>query len=204
MIIGYQAVSQTTDKDGFIALFDGKTTLGWHNPYAFGNIEVKDGEIHLSGEKKFFFTTDKKYSNFIFEGEVKLPEGKSNSGFMFRAIEEPGRVYGYQAEVDGNEERGWSGGFYDEGRRQWFISPIKGDQASIDAFKQKAGKAFKRFEWNLYRITCIGNKIKIEVNGVTTAEVEDNMDASGVIALQHHGEKDAVYKFRNLRIKELP
>ncbi len=58
-------------------------------------------------------------------------------------------------------------------------------------------------EWNTFRITCIGNKIKIEVNGVVTTDVEDDMDASGVIGIQHHGEKGQTYKFRNIRIKEL-
>ncbi|MEJ6719623.1 MAG: hypothetical protein ACJAT6_000731 [Akkermansiaceae bacterium] len=28
-------------------------------------------------------------------------------------------------------------------------------------------------------------------------------DASGVIAIQHHGEKGQTYRFRNLRIKEV-
>ena len=45
--------------------------------------------------------------------------------------------------------------------------------------------------------------MKIEVNGVVTTDVEDTKDATGVIAIQHHGEKGKTYKFRNLRIKEL-
>jgi glycerol-3-phosphate dehydrogenase (NAD(P)+) len=45
--------------------------------------------------------------------------------------------------------------------------------------------------------------IAIEVNGVVTTDVEDDKDASGVIGIQHHGEKGQTYKFRNLRIKEL-
>jgi hypothetical protein len=189
--------------EGFKSLFDGKTLEGWNNPYKHGEAKVVDGEIHLLGDKKYFLVTDKKYSNFVFEGEVLLPEGKANSGFMFRAHAEPGKVYGYQAEVDGDPKRLWSGGLYDEGRRTWFISPIKGDNASEEAFRQRAGVAFKRNDWNVYRITCQGNKIKIEVNGVVTTEIEDDKDASGVIGIQHHGEKGQTYKFRNLRIKEL-
>jgi len=30
------------------------------------------------------------------------------------------------------------------------------------------------------------------------------MDATGPIGIQHHGEKGAIYKFRNLRVKKLP
>lgn len=189
--------------DGFVSLFDGKTMTGWKNAYEWGQIEVKDGEIHLTGEKKFFVITEKLYSDFVFEGDVFIPEGKANSGFIFRGLVEPNKVYGYQAEVDGDATRKWSGGLYDEGRRQWFISPIKADPESVKAFRERAGDAFKRNDWNTYRITCQGKKIKIEVNGVVTTDVEDGMDATGVIAIQHHGEKGQTYKFRNLRVKEL-
>lgn len=196
-------ISNSSAQDGFTPLFDGKTMTGWKNPYDWGTIEVKNGEIHLTGEKKFFVITEKTYSDFIFEGEILLPPGKANSGFMFRAHVQPNKVFGYQAEVDGDEKRKWSGGLYDEGRRMWFISPIKGDKTSEEAFRNRAGNAFKRNDWNTYRITCHGKKLKIEVNGVVTTDVEDATDASGVVAIQHHGEKGATYKFRNLRIKEL-
>ena len=194
---------ETRADDGFKPLFDGKTLEGWKNPYKWGEAKAVDGEIHLIANQKFFLVTEKTYANFVFEGEVHLPEGQANSGFMFRAYAEPGKVFGYQSEVDGDPKRGWSGGFYDEGRRQWFISPIKGDKASEEAFKKRAGDTFKRDEWNTYRITCKGNKITIEVNGVVTTDAEDGMDASGVIGIQHHGEKGQTYRFRNLRIKEL-
>lgn len=189
--------------EGFTELFDGKTLAGWVNPYKWGDAAVVDGEIHLTGNKKFFLITKKTYSDFIFEGDVLLPEGIANSGFVFRANTKPGKVFGYQAEVDGDEKRNWSGGLFDEGRRRWFVSPKRGDKESIKAFKERAGDAFKRHDWNTYRITCVGDKITIEVNGVITTEIEDGKDAAGVLGIQHHGEKGKVYKFRNLRIKEL-
>lgn len=147
--------------------------------------------------------TEKSFTDFVFEGDILLPPGGANSGFMFRAQDKAGKVFGYQAEVDGSPTRKWSGGLYDEGRRLWFISPIKGDKASEAAFRERAGEAFKRDDWNTYRITCRGAKIKIEVNGVTTTEVEDGKDAAGPIGIQHHGEKGKTYRFRNLRIREL-
>jgi hypothetical protein len=195
--------AEPTSADGFTPLFDSKTLTGWKNPYSWGKSDVVNGEIHLTADKKFFLVTEKTYSNFVFEGEVLLPPGTANSGFMFRAHAAPNKVFGYQCEVDGDPKRRWSGGLYDEGRRMWFASPIKGDAASEAAFKARAGDTFKRDEWNSYRITCMGHKIKIEVNGVVTTEIEDDVDASGVIGIQHHGEKGQTYKFRNLRIKEL-
>lgn len=203
--LGFSAslAEETKADEGFKPLFDGKTLEGWKNPYNHGEAKVVDGEIHLMANNKFFLVTEKTYVNFVFEGEVLLPEGKANSGFMFRAHAEPGKVFGYQSEVDGDPSRAWSGGLYDEGRRQWFISPIKGNKESEEAFRKRAGDTFKRNGWNTYRITCEGNRIKIEVNGVVTTDCEDDKDASGVIGIQHHGEKGQTYKFRNLRIKEL-
>ncbi|MEJ6572607.1 MAG: DUF1080 domain-containing protein [Akkermansiaceae bacterium] len=192
------------DAEGFTPLFDGKTLNGWKNPYTWGEAKVINGEIQLSAEKKFFLITTQDFSDFVFEAEVKLPEGKANSGFIFRGKVEPNKVYGYQAEVDGDVKRMWSGGLYDEGRRQWFISPKRGDKKSEAAFTKRSKGAFKRHGWNKYRITCNGNKICIEVNGVIITDIEDDMDATGPIGIQHHGEKGAIYKFRNLRVKKLP
>ena len=78
-------------KEEFKPLFNGKDQSGWRNPYDRGKVEVKDGEFHLTAEKKFFLVTEKEYSDFIFEGDVHLPEGKANSGFMFRCHVEPNK-----------------------------------------------------------------------------------------------------------------
>ena len=188
---------------GWVSLFDGKTLDGWRNPYTWGESKVVAGEILLTADKKFFLVTEKSYGDFVFEVDVLLPAGKANSGVMFRARVEPDKVYGYQAEVDGDPARNWSGGLFDEGRRMWFASPIKGDAASEKAFRDRAGAAFKRDGWNTYRITCQGPRLKIEVNGVVTTDITDAMDAIGPIGLQHHGEKGQTYRFRNARIRAL-
>ena len=191
-------------------LFNGKDLAHWQNPYDWGKAEVVDGEIHLTTEKsKWFLSTVKEYSDFIFEVEVKMPEGKCNSGFLFRSHKSKNRMFGYQAEVDPSGRK-WSGGLYDEGRRGWFISPNRdhakskeAKEQSIAAFVERAGDCFKRHDWNKYRIECRGGHIKISVNGVTTTDIHDQKDAKGYIALQHHGEKDQIYRFRNIRIMEL-
>lgn len=194
-------------------LFNGEDLSGWRNPYDHGEAEVVDGEIHLKADKKFFLVTEESFSDFELVAEIHLPEGQANSGIMFRANVEKGKVYGYQAECDGSDRR-WSGGLYDEGRRKWLF-PSKSGNTEDEKFlaneeesqahfkKPEVRDALDRDGWNEYRITCKGNKIKIEVNGVVTAEVEDAMDASGPIGIQHHGEKGQVYRFRNIKLKQL-
>ncbi len=198
-------------EEGFVDLFNGKDLTGWENPYNWGDSVIKDGEIHLTTTKsKFFLATVEKYKDFIFEGEIFLPAGKSNSGFMFRCHKDKNKIFGYQAECDPTE-RAWSGGLYDEGRRKW-MNPDKDTKVDeATAYKKNFSpewtdekkKAFKAGDWNKYRIECKGNEIKITLNGVLTTHVIDTTDAEGYIAIQHHGEKGQTYRFRNLRIKEL-
>ncbi|MBE0534701.1 MAG: DUF1080 domain-containing protein [Phycisphaerae bacterium] len=191
-------------------LFKDKDLSNWQNPYDFGDAEFADGVVTLSSEKgKWFLLTKKQYANFVFEGEIKMPVGKGNSGFLFRCQSAKNKAWGYQAEVD-TADRKWSGGLYDEGRRMWFISPNRDKasspqaaQESVAAFRARAGECFKQGEWNKYRIVCIGSHIQIYVNGILTTDVHDEMDLAGPIGIQHHGEKGLLYQFRNLRIKDL-
>ena len=214
ILSGTLAVSSADNGTGeWISLFDGKDTAGWTNPYEWGKVAVRDNEIHLTGDRKFFLVTEKPYSDFEFEAEILLPKGKANSGFMFRCHVEKNRVFGYQAEVDGSERR-WSGGLYDEGRRGW-LWPGRDDTTNVPGkaktreqglahfAKPEVRDAFKRNDWNKYRIVCKGDHIRVFVNGTLVTDVHDTTDAAGPIGIQHHGEKDQTYRFRNLRIREL-
>jgi hypothetical protein len=182
-------------------LFDGTSLTGWENPYEWGEAWVEEGEIRMLADRKFFLVTEQPYQDFIFEGEIFMPEGEANSGFMFRANVEPNKVYGYQAEVDPSD-RQWSGGLYDEGRRGW-LNPDREDSTSVAAFRAQAGDAFRHGEWNRYRIQAEGDHLRIWVNDVLTTDYRDSTDTEGYIGIQHHGEEGKTYRFRNLRIQDL-
>ena len=181
------------DADQWESMFDGESLEGWFNPYDWGEASVKNGEIHLKAERKFFLVSEGTYGDFAFEAEVKLPDRHSNSGLQFRSNAKKNRVWGYQAEVDPSD-RQWAGGLYDEGRRGW-LNPLKGNPV--------AQAAFEPDDWNTYRVECHGDHIEIYVNGVRTTNYRDPMDASGHFALQHHGEEGKLYRFRNIRVKSM-
>lgn len=177
------------------ALFDGKTLDGWHNPYDWGEAWVEDGAIALRADKKFFLVADNQYGDFTLELEVMLPpEGKSNSGVMFRCHVEKNKVFGYQAECDPSE-RGWTGGLYDEGRRKW-LHPKVEEKGETKLFQAPLG------EWIQYKIVAKGDHLQVFINGKQTTDYHDDMDATGYIAVQHHGEDGQIYRFRNIRITE--
>ena len=197
----------------FTALFNGKNLDGWRNPYDYGEAQVMDNEIHLTANKKFFLVTEQPFSDFVLSAEINLPAGQANSGIMFRCHVEPNKVYGYQAECDGSD-RCWSAGLYDEGRRGWVWPSKKGRSKEKELLKyEKESQAFftqpeihnalNRTGWNRYKITCQGNRIVIELNGIKVTDIEDETDAEGFIGIQHHGEEGQTYRFRNIYIKKL-
>ncbi|TWU39674.1 family 78 glycoside hydrolase catalytic domain [Novipirellula artificiosorum] len=201
---------------GYTPLFNAKDFTGWRNPYSHGEAKVVDDEIHLLADKKFFLVTEKKYADFRLSVEIHLPEGAANSGVMFRCHVDPDaqkKVFGYQAECDGSDRR-WSGGLYDEARRGWIWPSTAGrseepflehEEESKAAFADPAiANALDRNGWNRFVVTCIEDRITIELNGVPTVTFRDTTDASGYLGIQHHGEQGQTYRFRNLFIKELP
>jgi hypothetical protein len=181
-------------------LFNKKDLGGWFTPFDWGEFKIIDEEIHLKANRKFFLLTERQFADFIFEGEIFMPDEESNSGFMFRCAAEGNLCWGYQAEVDPSD-RNWSGGLYDEGRRGW-LNPNQKDPKSAEAFVAQ-GSPFKLGDWNRYRIHAEGTRLRIWINDVLTTDYSDPMDSQGYIGIQHHGEKGKVYRFRNLRIKEL-
>ena len=202
LLLAHCASSQESSSEGdWTPLFNGENLEGWHNPYDWGEAWVENGEVRLRADDKFFLVTDEQYRDFVLEAELKLPDRESNSGIMFRANQEPNRVYGYQAEADPSDRR-WAGGLYDEGRRGW-LYPAKGDEEAGERFRNTVGQAFNPDEWNQYRIRAVGDTLQISVNGTQTTQYVDSEDREGHIAIQHHGEEGKVYRFRNIRIREI-
>jgi hypothetical protein len=192
--------------DGFTPLFNGKTLDGWKKLAGSANYIVENGMITgttVTGSPNTFLATEKEYGDFILELEVKIEDSTSNSGIQFRSHLDAsgnnglGKVFGYQYELDPSARK-WTGGIYDEGRRDW-LYPL-----SLNA---PAQNAFKQGVFNKIRIECIGHEIKTWVNNIPAAYMVDTVDSKGFIALQVHsignneqlkGEK--IY-WKNIRIK---
>lgn len=188
--------------DGWIDLFNGHDLDGWRVLNGTAEFAIEDNTI--VGVCKLdttntFLATEKDYSDFILEYEARIDDGL-NSGVQIRSLSTPGyrngRVHGYQVELDASA-RAWSGGLYDEARSGWLYN--------LEC-NPKAKSAYKSQAWNKFRVEAIGNNIRVWLNSVPTADVVDEMTASGFIALQVHGiaDEDLVGKkvhFRNIRLK---
>lgn len=186
-------------------LFDGKTMNGWEKVAGTAEYAIEDGAIvgiTTSNTPNTFLITEKEYSDFILELEVRIDDTTSNSGIQFRSQYDKagnkgkGKVFGYQFELDPAVRR-WTGGIYDEGRRGW-LYPLTLNPSAQDAFTVGG--------FNKVRIECIGNIIQTFVNGKLAACLVDTVDSKGVIALQVHsiGQPALAGKkiyWKNIRIK---
>jgi len=187
----------------WVDLFDGKTLNGWRVINGFAKFTVEDGLIvgrSVKGSPNSFLCTEKLYSDFELEVEVKVGD-TANSGVQFRTNSVPGynngRVHGYQCEVDPSSDRSWSGGIYEEGRRGWLKDLSQNETAR---------KAYKRGDWNTFRVVAKGDHLQTWVNGVPAAELTDDMTRTGFIGLQvHASEADPPLEFRwrRVRIKDI-
>ncbi len=119
-------------QDGFVSLFNGQTLDGWVQKGGEAKYTVEQGEIVGTSVPKTsnsFLCTELNYTDFILEVEFKV-DNLLNSGIQIRSnvydeetfVETkdkngnlqkkkigPGRVHGYQVEIDPSK-RAWSGG----------------------------------------------------------------------------------------------
>jgi hypothetical protein len=207
--------------DGWISLFDGKTTTGWHT-YGKTGIgkawKVEDGTLHLdAAAKKEWQTaeggdivTDQEFEDFHLKLEWKIAP-KGNSGVIFYTREDPAYPYmwhtGPEMQIldnDGHSDakihKHRAGDLYDLIESKQAVKPVG--------------------EWNLAEIVSKDGKLEFYLNGqqtLSTTMWDDNwrnmianskfkdMKAFGTIkkgkiGLQDHG--DDVW-FRNIMIKHL-
>lgn len=196
------SAGQAPAQSSWTKLFNGKDLTGWKQLNGKATYTVENGEIvgtTVFREPNSFLATAGTYGDFILELEFRLDD-EMNSGIQFRSESKPeyqnGRVHGYQMEIDPSS-RAWTGGIYDEARREW-LYPLEYNVSAKNAYRKNA--------WNLCRIECIGNVMRTWVNGIPAANLVDDATPSGFIALQVHAvgrpeESGKKIRWRNIRIQ---
>jgi hypothetical protein len=207
--LGLLLVSSPTfadDKDGWVSLFDGKTLSGWEQKNGTATYRVEEGVIvgkTSEGSPNSFLCSTKEYGDFELKFEVKVDD-ELNSGVQIRSASLPtkdnGRVHGPQVEIATN---GTAGFIYGEALGTGWLSA----EAPMSDPEKKA--AFKKGEWNKYRVLAQGNSIKTWINDVPVADLVDEKSnmPKGFIGLQVHGIAKGTgpyeVRWRNLQLKDL-
>jgi hypothetical protein len=186
----------------WISLFNGNDLKGWRQLNGKARYEVVNGEIvgtTVMNEPNSFLATEQAFADFILEVDFRL-DAEMNSGIQFRSESKPeyqnGRVHGYQMEIDPSS-RAWTGGVYDEGRRDWLYTL---------EYNPDAKKAYRKNDWNTARVECTGNTMRTWINGVPAGHLVDNVTPKGFIALQVHSiekieDQGKKIRWRNIRIQ---
>jgi hypothetical protein len=219
-----QSTDNHVTQDGWITLFDGKTTKGWHtyNKKEAGKAwKVENGALHLDTLAKKQtggggdLVTDEEFENFDLKLEWKISP-KGNSGVIFYIHEDPkiGETYetGMEMQVLDNGTPTRPG--HPDGK---LYTHRAGDLYDLLASKEAAKP---QGEWNAAEIVSNKGKLDFYLNGqhiLSTTMWNNNWRQmiaiskfksmagfgtfkKGRIGLQDHGNE---VWYRNIKIKKL-
>lgn len=218
---GPNTLSITEKSEGWVLLFDGKTSNGWHEYNKKGTSSVwhaKDGALICDQEVKKTepadLVTDKAYSNFDLQFEWKISKA-GNSGVFINVVEDSAyaRIWMSGPEYQLLDNSNVTDHNFGDPKRQagslYGLVPIKNNATA---------KLYT--EWNQSRILQQNGKISFWLNDVLSVEEDLTSEqwrqlvdssslgkypgfgkaTSGKIGLQDWAKGVA---FRNIKIKEL-
>ncbi len=180
-------------QEGYVLLFNGRDLSGWDGDPRLWKVEggaIVGSTDGVTLEHNTFLISKEKYADFVLKVEIKLRN--HNSGIQFRSEAHPDWVVsGYQADA---AEGNWWGSLYDERGKRGVI---------VNGWKGKGETVVKPHDWNQYEITARGRRIQLKLNGLVTAELDDDQAREGVIALQLHRGPGMRAEFRNIKLRRL-
>lgn len=183
-----------------VSIFSGKDLTGWEMIDA-QTWSAKDGILYVAQGGGGWLKSTKQYKDFILELEYKLEKG-GNSGVFLRALREGNPAFSGM-EIQILDDHGKEPTIHSTGSLYDAVAPL------VNASKP-AG------EWNKYRISLKGNRLKARLNGkdildTNLADPElnarmaddrkfDKRAQVGFIGLQAYGNP---VQFRKIKIREL-
>lgn len=179
------------DAEGFVTIFDGKSTEGWTQAGP-GRFRIEDGVAHAEGGMGLFYY-EQTYRNFTLQVDFRQKEVGHNSGVFVRF-----------PRVDGDP---WIP--VKEGHEIQIYSdkPAKNGTGSVYTFAAPTKVPLKPAgEWNRYAITCVGPTYWVRLNGELIVDgYESGRSLKGMVGIQNHNAKGhGQVSFRNIRIREHP
>ncbi len=190
-----------------ITYFEGYTPLlrrsgreyekhGW-NHYGPGHFELdpRTGILTSQGGMGLLWYSAKTYGDFVLELDYKCSQPDTNSGVFLRVPAVPTSdsyiYHSFEIQIQDSSQ-----GIHKTG-------------AAYDAEAPAADAARPTGEWNHFKITFLGKRLQVELNGTNVLDWDaeprgkiQDFAMEGYIGLQNHDSISPVF-FRNIYIKEL-
>jgi hypothetical protein len=202
-------------------IFDGKTLEGWSAP-DMSYFSVRDGAItgEVTADRRpprnqFIVWKGGTVKDFELTFKFRIFGAKANSGMQFRGtVKDKGLIHGYQADIAMTGP--YLGGIWDEYGPRGSLA-ARGQSVVIDEDGKKTATAFgdpaeivkgvNIQDWTDYRIVAKGSKITLEINGKTTAELDDRergkAAAEGVLGMPIIPGEPMTVQYKDILLKDL-
>lgn len=214
-------LTQKEKNDGWVLLFDGKTTNGWHTynrDTVSSNWKVIDGALVMDPKAKTSrsssgdIVTDNDYEDYEFSTQWRISEG-GNSGIIFNVKEDPKYSNTY---TTGPEMQVLDNIKAEDNKKENHLAGLLYDISGTAALSKPKPVG----EWNEARIIQKDGHLTFYFNGIKTVDIQQGSDEwkrlvanskfktwpdfdttpEGKIAFQDHGHEVA---FRNVKIRKL-
>jgi predicted O-methyltransferase YrrM len=180
----------------YTKLFNGKNLDGWviENQGAFS---VRNGLLHVN-KGTGWLRSSESFSDFVLEMDFRFLEKEANSGIFIRT-----------KSTSKDDEYGWPDNGY-QVQCQDIIEdtyplatmiPYGAPPFKPESDLRALAKAFRKTgQWNHYKITCRGEELSVELNGILITKATEIKNRQGHIGIQaEHG----LLEFRAIRIQRL-
>ncbi len=222
-VASYGTLNQLTAKEqqeGWVLLFDGKTTNGWHSynrNSVSDNWKVIDGALVMdttarAGGNSGDIVTNDAYENYEFATQWRISEG-GNSGIIFNVKEDPKYSNTY---TTGPEMQVLDNIKAEDNKKENHLAGLLYDISGTAALSKPKPVG----EWNDVRIIQNNGHLTFYFNGTKTLDIQEGSEEwknlianskfktwpdfatspNGKIAFQDHGHEVA---FRNIKIRRL-
>ncbi|MCH1439878.1 MAG: DUF1080 domain-containing protein [Rubripirellula sp.] len=218
-----EAIAETLRKSGATTgsaknLFNGKDLTGWHvdvphrdnHPDAEPTFVVRDGMLVSLGNPQGHLITDKEYENFRLEVEYRFAAKPGNCGVLVNASDPRALYKMFPKSIEVQMNHTHAGDFWciveditvpdmvkrRGPREKWGITEGKARRILnlTDGSEKPVG------DWNRLDIECLGDQIKVWVNGDLVNHGTGCTASKGQIALQAEGSE---VEFRKLELSEI-
>jgi hypothetical protein len=201
---GCSPAKPTSDEDGFVSIFDGKTLNGWDGDSTYWRVENGNlvGEVTpatLLNRNSFIIWRGGTTEDFELKVEYRV-SAEGNSGINYRSEEVEGVPFalrGYQCDIDGANL--YTGMNYEERKRttiarqgqQVLLETVEDPSQPLSAYIENnrwtrsivtetlgnvdsMKSAIRPNEWNKVHLVVRGNRMLHYINGILMSDVTDN------------------------------